>query len=64
MSAKVGSDILANARAKLESLQKSSKYRSFFDVDAIDAFSKVEGTAYAGAPLKGTKALEDPSSRG
>jgi len=29
MSAKVVSDIAANARAKLERLQKSSKYRSF-----------------------------------
>lgn len=54
MSAKVDSDIAANARAKLERLQKSSKYRSFFNVDAIDAFSKVEGTAFAGVSLKRT----------
>jgi len=64
MSAKVDSDIVANARAKLERLQKSSKYRSFFTVDAIDAFSKVEGTAFAGVPLIRTKMFDDPSSRG
>ncbi|MGL6244291.1 hypothetical protein [Pseudomonas sp.] len=64
MSAEVDSDIAANARAKLERLQKSSKYRSFFNVDAIDAFSKVEGTAFAGVPLKRAKVFDDPSSRG
>lgn len=64
MSAKVDTDIAANARAKLERLQKSSKYHSFFNVDAIDAFSKVEGAAFAGVPLKRTKAFDDPSSRG
>jgi hypothetical protein len=63
MSAKVDSNIAANARAKLERLQKSSKYRSFFNVDAIDAFSKVEGTAFAGMPLTRTKDLGDPSPR-
>ena len=63
MSAKVESDIAANARAKLERLQKSSKYRSFFNVDAIDAFSKVEGSAFAGMDLKRTKDLGDPSPR-
>ncbi|WP_081489883.1 hypothetical protein [Pseudomonas sp. R62] len=63
MSAKANSDIVATARAKLERLQKSSKYRSFFNVDAIDAFSKVEGTAFAGMPLKLTKNLGDPSPR-
>ncbi|MFJ3366597.1 hypothetical protein [Pseudomonas sp. NPDC086251] len=63
MSAKVDSDTAATARAKLERLQKSSKYRSFFNVDAVDAFSKVEGTAFAGNPLKFTKILSDPSPR-
>ena len=63
MSAKANSDIVATARAKLERLQKSSKYRSFFNVDAIDAFSKVEGTAFAGMPLKRTRNLGDPSPR-
>ena len=52
MRAKVDNDTVATARAKLERLQKSSKYRSFFNVDAVDAFSKVEGTAFAGTPLK------------
>lgn len=60
MSAKVDSDIAPNARAKLERLQKSPKYRSFFNVDAIDAFSKVKGTAFAGAPLKRTTDFDDP----
>ena len=63
MSAKVDSEIAANARAKLERLQKSSKYRSFFNGDAIDAFSKVEGSAFAGMPLMRTKILVDPSPR-
>lgn len=63
MSAKFDSDIAANARAKLERLHRSSKYRSFFNVDAIAAFSKVEGTAFAGMPLKRTKDLGDPSPR-
>ncbi|MDH2076904.1 hypothetical protein [Pseudomonas atacamensis] len=64
MSAEVGNDVAANARAKLERLQRSSKYRSFFNVDAIDAFSKVEGAAYAGVSLKRSKVFNDPSSRG
>ena len=63
MRAKVDNDTVATARAKLERLQKSSKYRSFFNVDAVDAFSKVEGTAFAGTPLKYTKILSDPSPR-
>jgi hypothetical protein len=63
MSSKVNSDIAAKARAKLERLQKSTKYRSFFSVDAIDAFTKIEGTAFAGVPLKRMKDCDDPSSR-
>lgn len=63
MSAKVDSYIAANARAKLERLQKSSINHSFFNVDAIDVFSNVEGTAFAGVPLKRTKVFDDPSSR-
>jgi hypothetical protein len=64
MSAKSDSDIAANARAKLERLQKSSKYRSFFNVNAVDSFSKVEGTRFAGMPLKRAGNLDDPSPGG
>ncbi|KII37176.1 hypothetical protein NL64_01945 [Pseudomonas fluorescens] len=64
MSSKSTSDTVANARAKLERLQKTSKYRSFFNVDAVDVFSKVEGTAFAGMPLKRAGNLDDPSPRG
>jgi len=42
----------AVARAKLERLQRSSKYKSFFDAPAIEAFSKVEDSAFAGKSLK------------
>ncbi|UZE84012.1 hypothetical protein [Pseudomonas viciae] len=59
MSVKVDSDITANARAKLERLQKWSKYHSFFNADAVDAFRKIEGTAFAGTLLKYKKILDD-----
>jgi hypothetical protein len=63
MTTKVNSTtVKAAARAKLERLQRSSKYHSFFDVAAIEAFSKVEGSAFAGKSLKRGK-TDDMSPR-
>lgn len=41
-------NVKGEALAKLVRLQKSSKYRSFFNAAAIDAFTRVEGSAFAG----------------
>lgn len=63
MTTKVNStSVKATARAKLERLQRSSKYHSFYDVVAIEAFSKVEGSAFAGKSLKRGK-TDDMSPR-
>jgi hypothetical protein len=63
MTTKVNStNVKAVARAKLERMQKSTKFRSFFDVAAIEAFSKVEGSAFAGKSLKRGK-TDDMSPR-
>lgn len=51
---KISSKVKDEARAKLLRLQKSSKYRSFFNAAAIDAFAKVEGSAFAGKSCEGT----------
>ncbi|WP_032891958.1 MULTISPECIES: hypothetical protein [Pseudomonas] len=45
---KINSNVKDRARAKLVRLQKSPKYRSFFNAAAIDAFTTVEGSAFAG----------------
>ncbi|NVL49897.1 hypothetical protein F2S72_09105 [Pseudomonas syringae pv. actinidiae] len=52
MTTNVNSTVKAQAKAKLARLHKSPKYRSFFDAAAIDAFSKVEGSAFAGKSIK------------
>ncbi|TSC29264.1 hypothetical protein FOM00_27640 [Pseudomonas sp. ST1] len=52
MTTKVNSILKGQAKAKLVSLHKSPKYRSFFDAAAVDAFSKVEGSAFAGKSIK------------
>lgn len=39
------------ARAKIARLQRSSKYRTFLNAQAIQAFRKVEEPAFAGQPL-------------
>jgi hypothetical protein len=63
MTTKVNSNnVKAAAKAKLVRLQSSSKYNSFFDVAAIEAFSKVEGSAFAGKSLKRGK-TDDMSPR-
>lgn len=54
MTATVASKAKADARAKLTRLQSSSTYRSFYNQEAVEAFAKVEGTAFAGKPLKST----------
>lgn len=59
MTTKVNSiNAKAVARAKLERLQKSPKYHSFFEDAAIEAFTKVEGSAFAGKSLKRGKASD------
>lgn len=54
MTTKLNSTVKAQAKAKakLTRLPKSPKYRSFFDATAIDAFSKVESSAFAGKSMK------------
>lgn len=44
----------AIAQAKLKRLRESAHYQSFLTDEAIDAFSKVEGTVLAGKPSKRT----------
>lgn len=51
---KINSNVKDEARAKLVRLQKSSKYHSFFNAAAIDAFTKVEGSAFAGKSCEGS----------
>ncbi|MEN1558077.1 hypothetical protein AAIH45_36490, partial [Pseudomonas aeruginosa] len=36
---------------KLRRLQKSPRYRSFFSLEAVDAFAKIEASALAGKSL-------------
>lgn len=47
---KPNADAVAQAREKLERLHQARNYKSFFTYEAIDAFSKVEGSAFAGRP--------------
>ena len=55
MTTKVDNALKAEAKAKLARLHNSPKYRSFFDAAAIDAFSKIEGSAFAGKSLKSSQ---------
>lgn len=52
MTTEVNSKVKEQAKAKLTRLHKSPKYRCFFDAAAIDAFSQVEGSAFAGKSVK------------
>ena len=52
MTNHVNTKIKDEALAKLERIQRSPRYRSFFNDAAIVAFSKVEGSAVAGRSLK------------
>jgi hypothetical protein len=54
MTTKANNRVKAQARAKLARLQKSPRYRSFFNAAAIDAFTKVEGSAFAGKSREGS----------
>ncbi|WP_259639536.1 hypothetical protein [Pseudomonas syringae group genomosp. 3] len=63
MTTKVDCKAKAQAKAKLTRLHMSPKYRSFFDAAAIDAFSQVEGSAFAGRSIK-RAAGDDLSPRG
>ncbi|CRM80097.1 hypothetical protein [Pseudomonas sp. 37 R 15] len=60
MHNKIDISIVADARTKLERIQKSPNYHSFFNGNAIDAFSKVEGSAFAGSSRKRTKLNDQP----
>lgn len=53
MKTKENEDVKAAARAKLNKIQQSTGYKSFFNDAAIEAFSRVEATAFAGRPLSG-----------
>ncbi|MNP83197.1 hypothetical protein D3C76_1820760 [compost metagenome] len=52
---KITSNVKAEALAKLVRLQKSTKYRSFFNAAPIDAFAKVEGSAFARKSHEGSE---------
>lgn len=54
MTNRANSSVKAEARAKLARLKKSPRYRSFFNAAAIDAFTKVEGSAFAGKSREGS----------
>jgi len=47
---------------KLRRLQKSPRYRSFFSPEAVDAFTKVESSAFAGKSLLCSKRRDSLNS--
>jgi hypothetical protein len=51
MTTKENDAVKAAARMKLKRIQQSPSYRGFFDEAAIEAFGRVEATAFAGKPL-------------
>lgn len=55
--------VKAEAIAKIARLQRSPKYRSFFNADAIEAFNKVEGTAFAGKSIKRSMVVDNRTPR-
>ncbi|WP_460149249.1 hypothetical protein [Pseudomonas sp. H1_A03] len=52
MATEVNCKVKAQAKSRLTRLHKSPKYRCFFGAAAIDAFSQVEGSAFAGKSVK------------
>lgn len=54
-------DFTAAALAKLARLQKSPTYNNFVTPDAIEAFASVEGSVFAGKPLKKGKPCVNPA---
>lgn len=57
------SDFTATALAKLARLQKSPAYKNFVTPDAIEAFATVEGSVFAGKPLKKGKPCANPATK-
>ena len=53
-------NIRKSAIEKLRRLQKSPRYRSFFSPEAVDAFTKVESSAFAGKSLLCSKRRDSP----
>ncbi|RMN58646.1 hypothetical protein ALQ57_01158 [Pseudomonas amygdali pv. hibisci] len=53
MNTKESEKVKAAAGAKLRKIQQSTGYKSFFNDPAIEAFGRVEATAFAGRPLSG-----------
>lgn len=53
MNIKESEKVKAAAREKLKKVQQSTGYKSFFNDSAIEAFGRVEATAFAGKPLSG-----------
>lgn len=47
--------IRSAAKNKIQRLQQSPSYRSFFSPEAIDAFSEIKGSALAGKSLVHSK---------
>lgn len=45
----------AIADEKLARLRESAQYQTYFTEEAIDAFAKVEDSAFAGRPMKRSK---------
>lgn len=56
-------DFTATAMAKLARLQKSPTYNNFVTPDAIEAFASVEGSVFAGKPLKKGKPCANPATK-
>lgn len=54
-------DYKAVALAKLARMRKSPSHKSFFKADAIEAFAKVEGSAFAGTSLRKRDSGADPA---
>ncbi|MFC2973265.1 hypothetical protein ACFOJE_13705 [Azotobacter bryophylli] len=47
---------------KLRRLQQSPRYRSFYSLEAIDAFAKVESSVFAGGSLPHENCRETPDN--
>ena len=56
-------DFTAAALAKLARLQKSPTYKNFVTPNAIEAFASVEGSIFAGKPLKKGKPCANPATK-
>jgi hypothetical protein len=51
MNDKTTEDLKAAALAKLRQIQRAPGYKSFFNASAVEAFGRVESTAFAGTPV-------------